>query len=64
MKTNPSEAPAAEALELAPADSPIQEVEDAWASEADRREAELNSGTTTAVSGPNAIARLKARLTR
>lgn len=40
------------------------EVEEAWAREADRREAELESGSISAVSGPEAIARLRARLTR
>jgi len=33
-------------------------------SEADRREAELESGSISAVSGQEAIARLRARLTR
>lgn len=40
------------------------EVEAAWALEADRREAALDAGEATAVSGPEAIARLRARLTR
>ncbi len=40
------------------------EVEEAWEQEADRREAELESGSILAVSGQDAIARLRARLTR
>jgi putative addiction module component (TIGR02574 family) len=40
------------------------EVEEAWEREADRREAELESGSVSAVSGQEAIARLRARLTR
>jgi len=40
------------------------EVEEAWEREADRREAELESGSISAVSGQEAIARLRARLTR
>lgn len=40
------------------------EVEQAWEREADRREAELESGSISAVSGPEAIARLRAKLTR
>jgi putative addiction module component (TIGR02574 family) len=40
------------------------EVEKAWEQEADRREAELESGSISAVSGQEAIARLRARLTR
>lgn len=40
------------------------EVEDAWEREADRREAELGSGSISAVPGPEAIARLRAKLTR
>ncbi|HCI13158.1 MAG TPA: hypothetical protein DFK12_04160 [Gallionellaceae bacterium] len=40
------------------------EVEDAWEREADQREAELESGSISAVSGPEAIARLRARLPR
>ena len=40
------------------------EVEEAWEREADRREAELESGSISAVSGQDAIARLRARLTR
>src|SRR3989338_9655591 len=40
------------------------EVEEAWEREANRREAELESGSISAVSGHEAIARLRARLTR
>ena len=40
------------------------EVEEAWEREADRREAELESGSISAVSGQDAFARLRARLTR
>jgi putative addiction module component (TIGR02574 family) len=40
------------------------EVEEAWEREADRREAELESGSISAVSGQEAIARLRARLAR
>jgi putative addiction module component (TIGR02574 family) len=40
------------------------EVEEAWEREADRREAELESGSISAVSGQEAIARLRARLQR
>ena len=40
------------------------EVEAALEREADRREAELESGSIPAVSGQEAIARLRARLTR
>jgi putative addiction module component (TIGR02574 family) len=76
MSTTPLEALEAEALKLAPADRSHlierliatldvdQEVDEAWAREADRREAELDAGTVTAVSGQDAIARLKARLAR
>ena len=38
------------------------EVEEAWAREADRREAELDSGTVTAVSLDQMMERLRARL--
>jgi putative addiction module component (TIGR02574 family) len=38
------------------------EVDKAWEQEADRREAELESGSITAVPGQEAIARLRARL--
>ncbi|MCK9202065.1 MAG: addiction module protein [Gallionella sp.] len=40
------------------------EVEKAWEQEADCREAELESGSVSAVSGQEAIARLRARLAR
>ena len=40
------------------------EVEGAWEREADRREAELESGSISAVSGQDAIDRLRARLAR
>ncbi len=64
----------AEVLQLPPADrshllerliaslDSNPEVEAAWDQEADRREAELDSGAVTAVSGHEAIARLRARL--
>ncbi len=66
----------AEALKLAPADRSRllerlvasidldPEVEEAWAQEADRREAQLESGAVTAVPAVEAIARLRARLAR
>ncbi len=66
----------AEALQLPPVERPHlierliasldldPEVEEAWEREADRREAELESGSISAVSGQEAIARLRARLTR
>ncbi len=66
----------AEALKLAPADrshllerlivslDTDPEVEAAWAKEADRRQAELDAGTVAAVSGEEAVARLRARLAR
>lgn len=38
------------------------EIEDAWEREADRREAELDSGLIVAVSGQEAVVRLRARL--
>ena len=38
------------------------EVEAAWEREADRRDAELNSGAVTAIPGGEAIARLRAKL--
>lgn len=75
MSTN-LEAIEAQALKLAPSDrshllekliaslDADPEVEAAWALEADRREAELESGESTAVSGPQAVARLRARLAR
>lgn len=40
------------------------EVEEAWEREADRREAELESGLIAAVPGQEAIVRLRARLPR
>ncbi|MFM9969709.1 MAG: addiction module protein [Burkholderiales bacterium] len=40
------------------------EVEAAWERLADQREAELESGAVAAVPGPEAIARLRARLDR
>ncbi|MDD2915430.1 MAG: addiction module protein [Gallionella sp.] len=40
------------------------EVEAAWEREADRREAELESGSISAVSGQEATALLRTRLTR
>jgi len=39
-------------------------VEEAWEREADRREADLESGSISAVSGRDAIGRLRARLAR
>jgi putative addiction module component (TIGR02574 family) len=66
----------AEVLQLAPADrsrllerlisslDADPEVEEAWEREADRREAELESGSIAAVPGEEAIARLRARLPR
>ncbi|MDD5297323.1 MAG: addiction module protein [Rhodocyclaceae bacterium] len=38
------------------------DVEEAWEKEADRREAELESGAAVAVPGHEAMARLRARL--
>lgn len=40
------------------------EIEAAWEQEADRREATLVSGAASTVPGPEAIARLQARLSR
>ena len=40
------------------------QTEAAWEREADRREAALESGAVLEVSGPQAIARLRARLAR
>lgn len=40
------------------------ELEQAWIKEGDRREAELESNTVSAVSGSEAIVRLRARLKR
>lgn len=66
----------AEVLKLAPADRSHllerliasldvdPEVEKAWEIEADRREAELASGSVAAVPGVEAIARLRAKLSR
>lgn len=66
----------AEALKLAPAERSRllerliasldvdAEVEEAWVQEADRREAALDSGAVAEVSGPEAMQRLRARLTR
>ena len=70
------EALEAEVLKLAPAErshllerliaslDADPEVEEAWEREADRREAELESGSVTAVPGPEAMARLRSRLAR
>ncbi len=70
------EALEAEALKLAPADSSHllerliasldvdPEVEAAWEREADRRRAELAAGPVAEVLGPEAMARLRARLAR
>lgn len=64
----------AEVLQLAPADrtrlfelliasiDTDRELELAWEQEADRREAEIDSGLLACVSGPQAITRLRARL--
>lgn len=72
----PLEALEAEVLKLAPAERSHLlerlvasldvdlEVEQAWEQEADRREAALASGTVQAVSGPDAVARLRATLSR
>ena len=38
------------------------DVEEAWAIEADRREAELDSGAVTAISGDQMMERLRVRL--
>jgi putative addiction module component (TIGR02574 family) len=70
------EALEAEVLQLAPADrthllerliaslDSDPEVEEAWEREADRREAELESGSIAAVPGQEAISRLRAKLSR
>jgi len=70
------EALEAEALKLTPADrshllerlvaslDSDPEVEKAWEREADRREAELESGSVEAVPGPEAMARLRSRLSK
>jgi Putative addiction module component len=66
----------AEVLKLAPAErsrllerliaslEADPEVEAAWEREADRREAELETGGATEVAGSEAMARLQARLAR
>lgn len=66
----------AEVLQLAPVDrshllerliasfDSDPEVEEAWGQEADRREAELESGLIAAVPGQEAITRLRAKLAR
>lgn len=66
----------AEILQLTPADRAYllerligrlgsdPEVEEAWEREADRREAELESGLVSAVPGQEALARLRARISR
>ena len=66
----------AEAMKLTPADRSHllerlvasldldPEIEEAWELEADRREAELQSGAAVAVPGHEAIARLRAKLAR
>ncbi len=66
----------AEVLKLAPAErsrllerliaslDTDPDVEAAWEREADRREAELEAGSVTAVPGHEAMARLRARLPR
>lgn len=40
------------------------EIEEAWDREAERRDAELESGAVTAVPGQEAVARLRSRLSR
>ncbi len=66
----------AEVLQLIPADrshllerliaslDSDPEIEESWEREADRREAELQSGSIAAVPGKEAIARLRAKLRR
>jgi putative addiction module component (TIGR02574 family) len=66
----------AEALKLAPADrshllerlvaslDSDPDVEAAWEREADRREADLESGSVSAVPGHEAMARLRSKLSR
>jgi putative addiction module component (TIGR02574 family) len=39
-----------------------EEIEEAWAKEADRRAAELDSGAVVAISGDEMMARLRSRL--
>lgn len=74
--TTPLEALEAEVLKLTPADrthlferlvaslDSDPEVEEAWEREADRRQAELESGSVVAVPGQEAMARLRSRLSR
>lgn len=66
----------AEILQLTPADRTYllerliislgsdPEIEEAWEREADRREAELESGLVVAIPGQEALARLRARISR
>ena len=66
----------AEVMQLAPVERPHllerliasldsdPEVDEAWELEADRREAELESGSISAVSGQEATARLRPKLHR
>ena len=68
------EALESQVLKLAPADrsrllerlvaslDPDPELEQAWSDEADRREAELAAGVVEPATGPEAVARLRARL--
>ncbi len=75
MSTN-LEALEAEVLKLAPADrshllerlvaslDSDPEVEESWEREADRREAELDSGAVAAVPGQEAMSRLRSKLSR
>ena len=35
------------------------EIEEAWAAEVERRQAEIENGTTSLISGPEALARLR-----
>ncbi len=70
------EALEAEALKLGPSDrshllerliasfDSDPEVDEAWEQEADRREAELESGSVTALPGHEVMARLRSRFTR
>lgn len=70
------EALEAEVMKLAPADRSYLlerliasldvdlEIEQAWEREADRREAELESGAVVAIPGHEAMARLRAQLSR
>lgn len=53
-------------LEAAPrlCNTERDEVEDAWTQIADRRESELESGSITCIPGPEAVARLRATLSR